>query len=719
MGVRIQLNFPIIYGMKPISFSQIIFQIFLLLFVISYPSHAAVDFETEIRDLEKKITLLEGSEKAKYLSRLVDIYDNRSPKIAIQYCELLRDEYIRLNDSQGVAATLYNWGNYYYYTGYYDNALEIYQEMITHCKKNDLPVYLGRAHVLTGRVYYKRGDYDTAMTYYEKSLEIRKSIDDQWGIYCSLNNMGHVFAELGNYTQAVKLQYDSLKGYDDIGDKFGIGFSFENIGKAYFTLKDYDKALRFFLKSYDAYKEIQDHGFMGFALLNIGNCYRMVGESKLAFTYYSKGMETAKKNNLGWVISWAMAYESAVFNDIGKYDESLALNEKAEQRFLEIDDQLGLYYVYKTFIQVYLDIGNLEKAGFYMEKRLTMATKNDDRVTMADSFNFLGTLHTRLKSYDDAKKMLEKGRALAEQVRSNDLLSENIRATSILFTAQGNHKQGLAYFKQHRDIENQKASNTTKAKLLELQRDYETQRLTLEKKVTHLSLALATIAGCLIFYAIFRGFRHYHLELAQRSEKNRALQVESKLKLFQARINPHFLFNSLDSVIQLGQENNPEKLKLILLKLSNIYRNLLAMPDLPVVDLLQELTLVRDYLEIEKEISQGRIDFSIDLPGNLEQCSVIPLCILTLVENAVKHGLAGKIEGGTIAIGIEKKEHSLLIRVIDNGIGFDPGQMDEGFGLYSIQKRLELYYGEKAFFNIESQKGDSTTATIGIPYEKS
>lgn len=685
--------------------------------LITAPGFGAPVFETEIKNLESKIVRVEGRELADSLERLVDLYDNRSPKQAIVYCTLLHTELKKLGDNQGMADNFYNWGNYYYYTGFYKKALGIYQRMMAHCEKNDLQVYLGKAYVLTGRVYYRQGYYDRAMEYYDRSLEIRTAIEDRPGIYCSLNNIGHVHAQLGNYAKAVKFQYDSLKGYEDMENRFGIGYSYENIGKAYFTLGNYDRALEFFLKSYEAYQEIKDVGFMGYALLNMGNCYRRVGEHKLALEHYDRGMVTAQKLNLGWIIPWAMAYKSAVYNDIGKHDQAIELNIKAQQQFLKIEDQAGLYFTHKNFSMAYLEKEELKTAKKHMEIRLALAKENNDRKVLADSYNFLGTIYTRLLNHDMAQDMLAKGQALSKQLHANDLLSENQKQASILFAAMGNHKKGLESFKQYRDIENQKTSRTMKGKLLEIQTAYEQQRLELEKTVSRLYWSIAAIAGALVVFFITRGFRHYHRELARKTDQNRALQMESKLKLFQARVNPHFLFNSLDSVIQQGRDNDPKRLEYTLLKLSNVYRNILAMPDLPEVTLIQEMGVVKDYLEIEKQISHNKIAYTIDLPPALESSKIIPLCVLTLAENAVKHGLSPDKQGGNIQILVQKIQDQLIVQVKDNGLGFDVNKMGQGFGLYSIQKRFELYYKGRAVFTIKSEKGVSTTATLRIPHE--
>ncbi|MCP4021436.1 MAG: tetratricopeptide repeat protein [Desulfobacteraceae bacterium] len=706
--------------MKKMSTSIGLWIVLWVLSVIPFDvAHGDVDFDAQISELEQRLGKVEGKQKADLLEKLISLYDNRSPKKAIHYCSILLKEYEKLNNHEGMASTFYSFGNYYYYTGFYDKALEVYHQMLVHCEKNKVKVYKGRALVLIGRVHFKRGYYDRAMGYYEKSLKHRTAIGDEWGVFCSLNNIGHVYAGLGDYEKAVKYQFDSLKGYEKIGDKFGIGFSQENIGKAYFTLNNYEKALEFFLKALEAYRETEDFWFEGMVYQNIGNCYRMVGESKKAFENYSRSIRTAEQKNLGWVLPWARALTGSVYNDLGRHQKAIEMNQKALARFEEFQDLKGIYEVYKNFAVSYIEMDQLDKAHFYLKKRYARSLSHDDRMVVIDSLNMLGSVYTRLGEYEKAIQSLLQAHELSNKVQATDLLIDNARAMSQLYAAQGDHKKSLDYFKTYRNLETQSSSRTMNGKLVELQKAYEQDKERLEKKVTGLYLVFAALAAGLVIFSLFRGFRHYQNELVLKGEKIRSLQVESKLKLFQARINPHFLFNSLDAVIQLGQENDPDKLKETVLKLSNVYRNILAMPDLPEVELSQELQVVEDYLEIEKEISNGKIDFCINVADDLKAVNIIPLCILTLVENAVKHGVSKKKDGGRIDIVIEEAEDRLEVEVKDTGAGFSLEDMDDGFGLYSVQKRLELYYQGKASFNILSEKGSGTTALMEIPYVKS
>jgi signal transduction histidine kinase len=144
---------------------------------------------------------------------------------------------------------------------------------------------------------------------------------------------------------------------------------------------------------------------------------------------------------------------------------------------------------------------------------------------------------------------------------------------------------------------------------------------------------------------------------------------ESRLKLFLAGIDKHFLFNSLDSII--GLERIPNQLKDNLKKLSELYRYILTSSDRLVIPLKEELEAVKNYLEIEQKILKGRLFFEIlEIEEHVLACEIMPQLLLTLTENAVKHGIYQKENGGTIFIDIQKKNKSLIIEVIDTGPAF-------------------------------------------------
>jgi two-component system, LytTR family, sensor kinase len=198
------------------------------------------------------------------------------------------------------------------------------------------------------------------------------------------------------------------------------------------------------------------------------------------------------------------------------------------------------------------------------------------------------------------------------------------------------------------------------------------------------------------------------------NEKLQRLQIESKLALLQSKINPHFLFNTLNTILDTVKRD-PDQTEKIILNLSDIYRKTLTMPDNSLVPLKEELKLVEEYLEIEKVRMGERLQYSFSVEDQLINIKVPPMILQILVENSIKHGLSPKKNGGSIFIEILKKADKIILKVIDSGVGISNNRNSDGFGLFSIQQRLQLMY-KNAKIEIEKLQEGGTQVEVLIPY---
>ena len=198
------------------------------------------------------------------------------------------------------------------------------------------------------------------------------------------------------------------------------------------------------------------------------------------------------------------------------------------------------------------------------------------------------------------------------------------------------------------------------------------------------------------------------------NEKLQRLQIESRLSLLRSKINPHFLFNTLNTILDVLSRDTKQVEKIIL-NLSDIYRKTLMMPDNTLVSLKEELTLVKEYLEIEKVRIGERLRYSFHVDKKLEAFRLPPMIIQILVENAIKHGLTPKKEGGEVSIKVLRQNGKIILDVTDSGVGLDSSKSTEGFGLTSIQQRLKLIY-ENAKMEISTLASGGTQVRILLPY---
>lgn len=189
--------------------------------------------------------------------------------------------------------------------------------------------------------------------------------------------------------------------------------------------------------------------------------------------------------------------------------------------------------------------------------------------------------------------------------------------------------------------------------------------------------------------------------------------LEAKLRLLQAQIEPHFLFNTLSNVLSLI-DTEPARGKTMLMDLVCYLRISLSRTLPEKTTLGQEIDMIEAYLNIQKIRMEERLSFSIELPGTLRQHSFPPMLLQPLVENAVKHGLEPKIDGGEITITASENDGVLRIKVIDTGIGFGAYQKN-GVGIGNVKERLRLLYGEKACLRLEENEPGGVRAIIEVP----
>ncbi|MDP2876175.1 MAG: histidine kinase [Holophaga sp.] len=175
-------------------------------------------------------------------------------------------------------------------------------------------------------------------------------------------------------------------------------------------------------------------------------------------------------------------------------------------------------------------------------------------------------------------------------------------------------------------------------------------------------------------------------------QKLRELEAQTRLTSLQGKVNPHFLFNTLNTMLNLVH-TSPDAVEDLILRLSELYRSVLKLPDTGFITLAEELELVRRYLEIEQIRLGDRLTFAVEMDPAAAAIRIPPLFVEPLAENAVKHGIGPKPEGGRIHIQARIDGHFLVVVVEDDGAGAHAGISGNGFGLYSIRERLRMLYG--------------------------
>lgn len=188
--------------------------------------------------------------------------------------------------------------------------------------------------------------------------------------------------------------------------------------------------------------------------------------------------------------------------------------------------------------------------------------------------------------------------------------------------------------------------------------------------------------------------------------------AKAQLNALRQQIEPHFLFNALNSIAGLVREGRNDGAADMIAGLSDLLRRTLQTTDRQQVKLGEELEIVKKHLEIEKARFAERLQVQVDVPSELLRARVPSLILQPIVENAVKHGIAKRVQGGTIAISASRMNGTLTLRVANDGPGLAAKWERKGIGLKNVRERLASLYGGAAELVVENENGRAVVRIV-------
>lgn len=226
----------------------------------------------------------------------------------------------------------------------------------------------------------------------------------------------------------------------------------------------------------------------------------------------------------------------------------------------------------------------------------------------------------------------------------------------------------------------------------------------------------------------FNVMTHRIEELMEQNIHEQEQKRKSELKALQSQINPHFLYNTLDSIIWMAEGKKNEEVVLMTASLARLLRQSISNED-ELVSIGQEAEYARSYLTIQKMRYKDKLEFKIDISPAISGVKIIKLVLQPIIENAIYHGLKYKGSKGFLVVRGYQEGEKAVLEVEDNGVGMDEETLSHifekhkvnyqsnGVGVYNVQKRLKLYYGEEYGIVYKSRKNEGTRAVITIPME--
>lgn len=235
-----------------------------------------------------------------------------------------------------------------------------------------------------------------------------------------------------------------------------------------------------------------------------------------------------------------------------------------------------------------------------------------------------------------------------------------------------------------------------------------------------LSIIAQEVTGWIVLFLLWSLiYFFYHFFKTYKAEEIKNLKWEAsknefELNKLKSQLNPHFMFNSMNTIRALIDEN-PKTAKLAVTQLSNILRSNLLIGRKKLIPLEEEVKLVKDYLSVEGYRYEERLKTNFDIAPETKGILIPPLMIQTLVENGIKHGISKLPRGGEITLKTSVLDNIMSVEILNSGQYISSHKSETGFGLINTKERLKILYGAQSSFSISNLNKDTVLTEIKIP----
>ncbi|WP_299129030.1 histidine kinase [uncultured Winogradskyella sp.] len=543
-----------------------------------------------------------------------------------------------------------------------------------------------------GKYYQIKGNMDSSNNYLNKAIKIGKKLNDKKQEYASKSALVTNYESTADYVNAIKT-YNEILEYENSlpEEKSEVNITKFNMVGLYLAIQDFDKAEELSLELFNNPKIKNDKTFLSEVCFMLAGVYLYKDDNIKALNYAKQAEELAENKYMK-----GMVYDvlGSIYTKAGKLKLSYSYYKKALPIFEEFGDKARISATQTNISNTLINLKDYNKAEELLLKieQDLLKDKNAFALNIKGNYNALLKLYEKKGDYKKALYYSEK-----EKFLRDSLIGEERQKAIADFE--------VAYETEKKEREKNIAQQQLKISQLEIAKNKNLLYSTL------IILGLLLTAG-LFYYSKFKAKKKAELITLELNETQKRLALEkqykdSELKALKAQMNPHFIFNALNSIqdyIVLNQKNLASD---YLGKFADLIRNYLHFSDTGFISIPEEVHNLKLYLELEKLRFEEALtyNFSIDTNANSEAVKIPTMLIQPYVENALKHGLLHKKDNRALSITITKTSEKVIECVIeDNGIGREKSkaintkrqQQHKSFALKATTERLDLLnYGKE------------------------
>ncbi len=462
--------------------------------------------------------------------------------------------------------------------------------------------------------------------------------------------------------------------------------TYSEIASAYTMGGDFINALKYNTKAVNAFRLLGSKSVLTMTLLNTGFDYYTLEKYDTALLYYNEAESLLDSTFSPIVEAYIIGNRALVKWKIGMHDESIIDLEQAISMLIPLGDDYGISDYYNQLGSIYYELDRPEQAVFYLGKGIKIALEVDLKEQVRDASKLLSEIYREFGDADSAYFYLNQYLAMRDSIQNEEVT---------------------------RQLANQRADFEIGLKEGELR--------ALEIKRRN-QLIMVVMIGSVLLVVGFVGYRYQQTRSRRKLEKQVINQRLAELKALKAQINPHFLFNALNSIQSYILEDQHEVAESYLVKYGKLMRKILNHSNELTILLKDALELLKLYVELEQIRIDGGFKYKVSIDDSIDDSYVkIPAMIIQpFVENAIWHGIADSKGEGVIELSIHPQGELIEINIEDNGKGFNVSKpfVKSSKGVRLVQERLELLKdseGSESVIEISSEVGKGTKVTLRFP----
>lgn len=702
---------------KPSATFKIAIVLFVFAFNFPVSGQSTTVLDGLLSDLNKPNQ--HDTTKVNALIKLSSFYYGNNPVKMLDYGVQAVEAAQKANFKIGLAKAYRQCGIAKYTQGNFKDALDYFSKALASNEQIDNKAGIIACLSNLGSVNMVQNNYPVALDYFQRAIRKGQQINDQLTTGISYGNIGVIYSEMKNYGMALKHFQGGLDIHTKINYGIGIATGLGNVGNVYFKLKNYDKALEYYQKALEKNIALDSKFNMAREYGNVANAQSELKQYQLSFANFQKALQLNEelKNKKGIAVN--LQGIGNYYYLLEKYDEALDYTRRANGIATEVNVFDVQKETYSTLSDIYEKTGKLDSAYVNFKKFIAVR----DRIENEDNKKQITRLEMKYE-FDTKEEKYKNDQLLSNERLNQQQLMLDLNQSKLNESNKERDLVRLNYLKTQSELKNEQLEKKAQEKqltLAEREKDIQSEKsksLLQTKKLNELRikqlwlygiLSIIGLAGILSFF-----INHYRIKSLKANndlndQKVKRMEEEMRLKnnvreaemqTLRSQMNPHFIFNTLNSINSYIIENKREVASEYLTTFSKLMRNILDLSKHEIITLEKEISTLKLYMELEALRLENKFDYTIILDKKIEPelVKIPPLIIQPFVENAIWHGLHNKKENGHIFIRVDEKDkNQLLVTVEDNGIGRKASSLlkkqqlnHKSYGIEITMNRLQL-----------------------------